>query len=418
MSKERESIRLTFYKLSKQLFDPHESIQEPRKRQRARLFSIVALSGLPIFLTLHLVYSLVSYDNPIFLIGMILALVMYVISRSSYVDIAIITSVTAFAIIPTIFYFLVLEWSPNDPPELMLWITVSLLLSSFFIKPRYVILQYFVMVSLLLILSLGIFNIEPTHIVEEISVTSIMLLLIVMSSFMLEHYITKVIEKNAELDRRRWELEVYTKLLRHDLRNDMQSIVAAVGLSQMALDKRIDVAQENLETSLSVAESVVRLLDAFSVPKDNGSQDFVSMIERIAAAAQETHSGLSITIKASDEARQSRTTASRLMPLVWSNIFRNAAQYAGPNPVVIVDIQQRKDVLHITVSDNGPGISLSEKEWLFIRGKGDESREGGIGLYLVRIILESHGGSIELEDAPDLQGCTFQIIIPTRFSPT
>jgi signal transduction histidine kinase len=299
----------------------------------------------------------------------------------------------------------------------MLWIIVSLLFSSFFIKPKYVIAQYFVIVSIVLIFSIGIFNIDLVLLGQEISVTTIVMALIVMSSFMLEHYVAQVIEKNAELDRRTWELEVYTKLLRHDLRNDMQSIVAAVGLSQMTLDNRIEVARKSLKTSLSVAESVIKLLEAFSVPSNVGSMDFVALIEKIASAAQETHKGLKITVKASDKARESKTTASRLMPLVWSNIFRNAAQHAGPNAEVAVDIQQRNNMLHIIVSDNGPGVNPLEREWLFVRGKKDESSEGGIGLYLVRIIIESHGGSIQLVDTPDLQGFTFQITMPIGFSP-
>jgi signal transduction histidine kinase len=415
-TKEEKSIKQAFHKLSRQLFEPHRNIQEPRKRQRARLFSIIALAGIPIFLHLHIVYSAISSGNPIFLIGVISALVMYFLSRTRYVDIAIIFSVSAFSIIPTLFYFLILDWSPNDPPELVVWITVSLLLSSFFIKPKYVILQYLITVSIILILGLGIFSIDPYHIGEEVSVTLIIMVLIVMSSSLLEHYVAQVIDQNEELDKRRWELEVYTQLLRHDLRNDMQSIVAAVGLSLMAFDENPSIAKESLDTSLSVAKNVVKLLEAFSVPPDASSIEIITMIENIAKAAQETHRSLKIAVNATHDARKSSARSSRLMPLVWSNIFRNAALHAGPNPIVRVDISLKEDMLQILVSDNGPGISPSEKDWLFVRGKGDESKEGGIGLYLARIIIESHGGRITVLDSENKIGCNLLIRIPVRLS--
>jgi len=99
--------------------------------------------------------------------------------------------------------------------------------------------------------------------------------------------------------------------------------------------------------------------------------------------------------------------------MVWQNIFRNAAQYAGIDPVVKVAISLEYDEFVITISDNGPGIPESKREFLFRRGSGSESQGSGLGLYLSKLVLESHGGSIELVDDEDSSGTKFIIRIPT-----
>jgi signal transduction histidine kinase len=95
--------------------------------------------------------------------------------------------------------------------------------------------------------------------------------------------------------------------------------------------------------------------------------------------------------------------------MVWMNIFRNSAQHAGPSPHVDVSIFDIEDSLRITIQDNGPGISEEDKPWLFVRGNPVDRDIRGIGMYLARVIIESHGGQIELVDS---DGCRFDIHLP------
>jgi sensor histidine kinase regulating citrate/malate metabolism len=67
----------------------------------------------------------------------------------------------------------------------------------------------------------------------------------------------------------------------------------------------------------------------------------------------------------------------------------------------------------VVISDNGPGIPEDKKEWLFKRGPNSDSVERGLGLYLSRIVLESHKGSIELADQEG-ERTKFIIRIPAR----
>ena len=137
--------------------------------------------------------------------------------------------------------------------------------------------------------------------------------------------------------------------------------------------------------------------------------NLVAQIEQVAIEAQEVHPGLSIDIASTKSAREVESVTSRLMPMVWMNIFRNTAQHAGPSPHIEVSIFDVDDSLKITIHDNGPGISEEHRPWIFIRGNPVESDNRGLGMYLARVVIESHGGKIYLVDAV---GCKFEINLP------
>ena len=154
---------------------------------------------------------------------------------------------------------------------------------------------------------------------------------------------------------------------------------------------------------------MVGLLDAFSKFPQDVEMNLVSQIEDVAAEAQTVHPELSINIAATKRARETESTSSRLMPMVWMNIFRNSAQHAGPSPQIEVSIFDIENSLKVTIQDNGPGISEEEKPWIFSRGDPIERENRGMGMYLARVIIEAHGGRIELADAV---GCKFEVNLP------
>jgi signal transduction histidine kinase len=219
-------------------------------------------------------------------------------------------------------------------------------------------------------------------------------------------------QQNAENTRKQWELEVYTQLLRHDLRNDLQAILGRIEVAELFFDIDIEKVKENLTQSLSLGGRMVQLLHVFSMPLEQPGTDLMKHIEDAAEEAQKTHKEMKIHITTDSNVSKTTFTASRLLSMVWQNIFRNAAQYAGVDPDVNVDITLDKAGFVITVSDNGPGIPEDKREYLFRRGSEAQSEESGLGLYLSKIVLESHGGSIELIDDEE-NGTRLLIKIPT-----
>ena len=84
---------------------------------------------------------------------------------------------------------------------------------------------------------------------------------------------------------------------------------------------------------------------------------------------------------------------------VVTNLLGNALKYAAGTPVDIVLGGNEKEVT-LTVSDGGPGIPESEWDRIFLRFERAASKRNygglGLGLYVVRQIVEAHGGNIQL----------------------
>jgi len=96
-------------------------------------------------------------------------------------------------------------------------------------------------------------------------------------------------------------------------------------------------------------------------------------------------------------------------------LLQNARRYGGPT--VSVDLHESSENIVIAVEDDGPGLSATEKSQAFERffrgsnasGQGIEGN--GLGLPVVKSIVEAHGGIVELQD-PDDGGLRVVIELP------
>jgi len=103
---------------------------------------------------------------------------------------------------------------------------------------------------------------------------------------------------------------------------------------------------------------------------------------------------------------------------VCGNLMENAAKYGNGRLRARARAGEpgaRRDGLVVEVEDDGPGIEPEAVERLLERGqRGDERREGqGLGLSIVRELVEAQGGRIEVERG-DLGGARFRVILPPR----
>ncbi len=393
--------------------EPHSSVQGVGQRQRSRLLSVLLLLAVPILVFAQFVTVLVEPGFPAYLLVSLLAAVSYIISRTRYYNVALTLCLSGFTALPPVIFILGSNWELDRFPRLLVWIFISLLIGSLFLKPRLVAIQAGTMLGTIIIVSLGPYSLSFIDISEYLGTALIVAVLIVLGTMMMNDYVKQLTHRTSELDKERWELEVYSQLLRHDLRNDMQALLYSVELSLLTCTIDTEIACGHMETSMATGNRIISLLDAFSISGNAFESDVLSMIEHIASEAESFHPEMEVTVLATEEARKTHVIPSRLMPTVWANIFRNAAQHAGPSPCVEIQADIDKHELVILVSDSGPGVPDSEREWLFRRGKGTESSDSGLGLYLARIILESQGGSIALkEDSPN-SGCTIEVRLPT-----
>lgn len=106
---------------------------------------------------------------------------------------------------------------------------------------------------------------------------------------------------------------------------------------------------------------------------------------------------------------------------LW-NLLDNAVKYSGSSRTVSVNVDVRNDSVAISVRDKGLGIPRNEHDAIFnkfVRGTASRAhgiKGTGIGLAMVRHIVEAHGGTVRVESAPG-EGSTFTIVLPAASPP-
>ncbi|WP_395700253.1 ATP-binding protein [Aquabacterium sp.] len=104
-----------------------------------------------------------------------------------------------------------------------------------------------------------------------------------------------------------------------------------------------------------------------------------------------------------------------LMRLALHNLLANAAKFSPPDAPITVRLMDSEEplALLIQVCDQGPGLDQKARSRLFQRGgKGESPQSGhGLGLYIVRRVMELHGGTIDLVD-DDGHGACLRLTLP------
>jgi anti-sigma regulatory factor (Ser/Thr protein kinase) len=105
------------------------------------------------------------------------------------------------------------------------------------------------------------------------------------------------------------------------------------------------------------------------------------------------------------------------MTLVLLNLVDNAVKYAADGKDVDVSLKRTPGGISLAVRDWGPGIPVDEQPRIFERfyraqaARDRNVRGSGIGLALVKHIVEAHGGRLSVTSVPG-QGATFTVVLP------
>lgn len=98
------------------------------------------------------------------------------------------------------------------------------------------------------------------------------------------------------------------------------------------------------------------------------------------------------------------------------NLIANAAKFRRPGvpPRIVLSARRVEDRWQVEVSDNGTGVAPDQRERVFellARGEGVAADGSGIGLATCKRIVEAHGGTIGVHDAPD-GGASVRVALP------
>ncbi len=228
----------------------------------------------------------------------------------------------------------------------------------------------------------------------------------------------------AEADRRKTE---FLATLAHELRNPLAPIRS--GLSVMRMSGANPATMEKIRAMMDRQVShMVRLIDdLLDIARIGGGKlELIqerALLADVVASAIETSMPLIETwrhqlhVALPTEPVQLHVDATRIAQVV-ANLLNNAAKYTPPGGRIALGARVAGDTVVITVQDNGMGIppeSLASVFEMFNQvGRHRDRAQGGlgIGLSLVRQLVQMHGGSVEAASGGPGQGSIFTVTLP------
>jgi signal transduction histidine kinase len=223
----------------------------------------------------------------------------------------------------------------------------------------------------------------------------------------------------------------FLAMLAHELRNPLAPIRNAGELLSRSLpsDARAQAAAGIVRRQVShLTRLVDDLLDVSRITQGRIDlrREPVPLTEVIAHALETVEPLLrekrhKVSVTQSFETLRVNGDPARLVQCV-ANVLTNAAKYTDPNGDVRIETRREASVAVITIIDNGPGIApdlLPRVFELFVQGTRtlDRSQGGlGIGLSVVRRLVEMHGGEVHVTSNVD-QGTAFEFRLPLIESP-
>jgi two-component system CheB/CheR fusion protein len=222
----------------------------------------------------------------------------------------------------------------------------------------------------------------------------------------------------------------FLAMLAHELRNPLSPIMHAVhllrrGVAGTSAPKFYDMIERQTRRLVRLVDE---LLDVARISRGHielkrESVDLADIARHAAEASRgrigEYHHDLVLAF--ADAPVQVEGDPVRLEQII-SNLIENAAKYTEPGGHIALKITQENDEAVLSVRDNGIGLAPEQLETifdLFAQVDSSPARSGGglgIGLTLVRRVLELHGGRIEARSAGLGHGSEFIVRLPLQSS--
>jgi PAS domain S-box-containing protein len=225
----------------------------------------------------------------------------------------------------------------------------------------------------------------------------------------------------------------FVSLAAHELKTPLTALLGNIELLQRRAAREQSLTPRDQRTLQLIADQTNRLnamihslLDVSRIQHGQlavelAPLDLCELIRRIIAENQATLAERTVLLDCAIPTALIQGDALRLEQ-VFLNLLYNAAKYsAAPTPISVV-VRGGADAVCVDIADQGIGIPAAAIPRLFQRffraaNVVDQRISGmGIGLYVVKQIVDLHGGNIDVESSQD-QGSTFRVCLPAASPP-
>ncbi len=237
-----------------------------------------------------------------------------------------------------------------------------------------------------------------------------------------EERTVELTERNRELQRINQVLDNFLHVSAHDLRGPLSNLKMALGIFGKVKDKaKQEQLLEGIDASLHrIDQTIIGIIEMVEVQKDkkNGAQKVVleELINVIKMDYQPQIEKNRATIVTDFSKAPEINFIEPYLESIFRNLISNALKYRSEenNPVINISSSRKGNQLHLVFKDNGTGIDLNKygnalfKAFSRIEKQNTDGK--GIGLHLVKNIVEMNGGNIEVESKPG-EGTTFKLML-------
>lgn len=224
-------------------------------------------------------------------------------------------------------------------------------------------------------------------------------------------------EREGRLTELTDELDVLNRVLRHDLRNDMNVVLGwAAELEphvapggRESFENIVDAVEHTLELTREVRDLAEALTHDEELPSRPTQFDHVLRDQ----LTKNRRTFEDATFVVDGELPAVAVHGNEMLSSVFDNLLSNAVlHHDGDRPTVTASVEVVDDAAVVRIADDGPGIPDSRKERVFGRGeRGIDSPVTSIGLYLVDRLVDGYGGSVAIEDN-EPRGSVFVVRLP------
>jgi two-component system, NtrC family, sensor kinase len=193
------------------------------------------------------------------------------------------------------------------------------------------------------------------------------------------------------------EANLYLDIITHDINNVNSGAMALAelllrksGESEKSLALRLEASISESTEIISNVSTIRRLHERREALKPLLLDDIIRNSIQQFQNTTIHYPGTSAVILADSLVRQ-----------VFINLIGNSVKFSAARGVIDISVQETEEMVEVAITDNGPGIPDDLKPVIFDRfRKGKTARSGkGLGLFIVRSLVESYGGRIWAGDA-------------------
>jgi signal transduction histidine kinase len=219
---------------------------------------------------------------------------------------------------------------------------------------------------------------------------------------------------NAEVRRAEEWRAALMLTLAHDVRSPLTSVQGVLDLLKtdtLDADERRRFTEAALRQTARITRLASGLLDAERVERGRLRLDLAEVPLRKAVETAVDYVGAGHVRVDIDDGVRVEADPERLEQIII-NLTSNALRHGDPPIVISADVDVEGPAVRLAVRDHGPGIPATDRPRLFEPfSAADRSRESvGLGLWIVRRLVEAHGGTVTYEPADP--GALFVVTLP------